>query len=193
LDAVLLLPLLTGGGVLLLVLLLIWSARTYNRLVRQRNQASASWAQIDVQLTRRHELIPNLVETVRGYAAHERAALESVVSARSGAVTAAGGAGVADRAEAENLLTQALGRLFALAEAYPDLKANQNFAGLQRELATTEDKIAYARQFYNSAVQSLTNTIQSVPSNVIARLFGFRPPEYFEAAADARGPVQVRF
>jgi LemA protein len=192
LDAVLLMPLLLAVGGLLLAGSLIWSVRTYNRLVRQRNQANASWAQIDVQLTRRHELIPNLVDTVRGYAAHERSALEAVVSARSGAVTA-GGAGVADRAEAENQLTQALGRLFALAEAYPDLKANQNFAGLQRDLAATEDKIAYARQFYNSAVQSLTNTIQSVPSNAIARLFGFRAPEYFEAAADARGPVQIRF
>jgi LemA protein len=100
---------------------------------------------------------------------------------------------VAERAEAENLLTQALGQLFALAERYPDLKANQNFAGLQRELATTEDKIAYARQFYNSAVQTLTNTIQSVPSNLVAGMFGFRPPDYFETAGDQRGPVQVRF
>jgi LemA protein len=191
LDSVLL-PVIGGLGCLLLVLVLVWAVVTYNKLVRQRNQTSASWAQIDVQLKRRHDLVPNLVETVRGYAAHERGALEAVVNARTGAVNAASG-GVAGRAEAENLLTETLGRLFALSEAYPDLKANQNFAALQRELATTEDKIAYARQFYNSAVQTLTDTIQSVPSNLVAGMFGFRPPEYFEAAGDERGPVQVRF
>jgi LemA protein len=191
LDAALL-PIVAGLSCLVVVLILVWVMVTYNKLVRQRNQMKASWAQIDVQLKRRHDLIPNLVETVRGYAAHEREALEAVVKARSGAVGAAG-AGVADRAEAENLLTQALGRLFALSEAYPDLKANQNFGQLQRELATTEDKIAYARQFYNSAVQTLTNTIQSVPSNLVASMFGFRPPEYFEATGDERGAVQVRF
>jgi LemA protein len=191
LDAALL-PIVAGFGCLIVVLILVWVVVTYNKLVRQRNQTRASWAQIDVQLKRRHDLIPNLVETVRGYAAHEREALEAVVRARSGAVSVAG-AGVADRAEAENLLTQALGRLFALSEAYPDLKANQNFGQLQRELAATEDKIAYARQFYNSAVQTLTNTIQSVPSNLVAGMFGFRPPEYFEATGDERGPVQVRF
>ena len=115
-----------------------------------------------------------------------------MVAARTGAVSAAG-AGVAERAGAENLLTEMLGRLFALSEAYPDLKANQNFAGLQRELAATEDKIAYARQFYNSAVQTLTTTIQSVPTNLIAGMTGFRPPDYFEAAGSERGPVQVQF
>lgn len=186
-----LLTLVGAGGCALLMVALIWAALTYNRLVRQRNQTRASWAQIDVQLKRRHDLIPNLVETVRGYATHERTTLDAVITARNGAMTA--GADVASRAEAENVLTQTLGRLFALAESYPDLKANQNFADLHRELATTEDKIAYARQFYNSAVQSLTNTIQSVPSNVIAGLFRFRPPDYFEAAGDERGPVRVQF
>jgi LemA protein len=185
-------PVIGGLGCLLVVVLLVWALISYNKLVRQRNQVKASWAQIDVQLTRRHELIPNLVETVKGYASHERATLEAVTAARSGAVSAAG-AGVAERAGAENMLTETLGRLFALSEAYPDLKANQNFAALQRELAATEDKIAYARQFYNSAVQTLTTTIQSVPTNLIAGMTGFRPPDYFEAAGSERGPVQVQF
>ena len=181
-----------GIVVLVVVLLVGWGLATYNRLVRQRNQVQASWAQIDVQLKRRYDLIPNLVETVKGYAAHERGTLEAVVAARSGAMAASGGA-VAGRADAENMLTQALGRLFALAEAYPDLKANQNFAALQSELANTEDKIAYARQFYNSAVQTLNTTIQSVPSNLIAGIGRFRTLEFFEAAGGERGPVQVRF
>jgi len=183
------------GAVALVVLLLIgWTISTYNRLVRQRNQVRASWAQVDVQLVRRYDLIPNLVETVKGYAAHERSTLEAVVSARNTAMAAAGTpGGTADRAAAENVLTQALGRLFALAEAYPDLKANQNFAALQAELANTEDKISYSRQFYNSAVQTLTNSIQSFPSSLVAGLGKFEPPAYFEAAGGERGPVQVRF
>jgi LemA protein len=189
------LPLLIGGvGCLLLVVLLVWVLSSYNRLVRQRNQVRASWAQIDVQLKRRHDLIPNLVETVRGYAGHERATLEAVVAARSGAVQAGQArAGVVERSGAENMLTQALGRLFALSEAYPDLRASHNFVALQQELAVTEDKIAYARQFYNSAVQTLTNTVQSVPTNLIAGAAGFHPPDYFEAAGAERGPVQVQF
>jgi LemA protein len=186
------LPLLGGLGCLLVVVGLVWALIAYNRLVRQRNQVKASWAQIDVQLKRRHDLIPNLVETVKAYASHERTTLEAVVAARTGAVDATQRP-VAERAGAENLLTEALGRLFALSEAYPDLKANQNFAALQQELAGTEDKIAYARQFYNSAVQTLTDTIQSVPTNLIAGLGGFHPPDYFEAAGAERGPVQVQF
>ena len=183
------------GAIALVVLLLIgWTISTYNRLVRQRNQVRASWAQVDVQLVRRYDLIPNLVETVKGYAAHERSTLEAVVSARNTAMAAAGTpGGTADRAAAENVLTQALGRLFALAEAYPDLKANQNFAALQAELANTEDKISYSRQFYNSAVQTLTNSIQSFPSSLVAGLGKFEPPAYFEAVGGERGPVQVRF
>ncbi|MFU8871797.1 LemA family protein [Micromonospora sp. SL4-19] len=183
-----------GGLFCLLVVVVIgWVLAAYNRLVRQRNQVQASWAQIDVQLKRRHDLIPNLVETVKGYAAHERGTLESVVAARTGAIAAAGGPGVADRAAAENVLTQALGRLFALAEAYPDLKANQNFAALQGELANTEDKVAYARQFYNSAVQTFNTTVQSVPTNIIAGIGGFRAMDFFEAPDGERAPVQVRF
>ena len=149
------------GGIccLLVVVLVIWLIATYNKLVRQRNQVDASWAQIDVQLKRRYDLIPNLVETVKGYAAHEKGTLDAVVQARNRAVAAAS-ADPAARAQAESRLTQTLGRLFALAEAYPNLKANENFAALQAELANTEDKIAYARQFYNSAVQTYNNATQ---------------------------------
>jgi LemA protein len=183
-----------GGLVCLLVVVaIIWAAVTYNRLVRLRNQVDASWAQIDVQLKRRYDLIPNLVETVKGYAAHERGTLEAVVSARGNAMAAAQAPGLADRAEAENMLTQTLGRLFALAEAYPDLKANQNFAALQAELAGTEDKIAYARQFFNSAVQTFNTSVQTLPTNIIAGVGGFRPRDFFQTAGGERGPVQVRF
>lgn len=177
---------------LLIVLLVVWFAVSYNTLVRQRNQVDTSWAQIDVQLKRRYDLIPNLVETVKGYAAHERGTLEAVVAARNGAVAAAG-QGPAERAHAENALTQSLGRLFALAEAYPTLKADQSFAALQAELRNTEDKIAYARQFFNSAVQTYNTSIQSIPTNLIAGVFGFRAREFFEATGGERGPVQVRF
>jgi LemA protein len=183
------------GGVLLVLILamIIWIIAAYNRLVRLRNQADASWAQIDVQLKRRHDLIPNLVRTVQGYTAHERGTLEAVVAARSNAMNLSDGAGPARRAEAENLLTQALGRLIAIAEAYPDLKADHNFAALHVELTNTEDKIAYARQFFTSAVQSYNNAVQTVPTNLIAGLGGFRAREFFQAAGEERGPVQVGF
>ena len=182
-----------GGAVCLFAVLVIgWALSAYNRLVRQRNQVEAAWAQIDVQLKRRYDLIPNLVETVKGYAAHERGTLDAVIQARNSAVNAAGAAPAA-RAQAENALTQTLGRLFALAEAYPNLKANQNFLGLQNELAGTEDKIAYARQFYNSAVQTYNTSTQSIPTNIIAGVGGFRPRDLFQAMGDERGPVQVRF
>ena len=185
---------LVGGLIcLLVVLIIVWGVVAYNRLVRLRNQVDASWAQIDVQLKRRYDLIPNLVETVKGYAAHERGTLEAVVAARGSAFNAAQAPGVGDRAAAEGLLTQTLGRLFALAEAYPDLKANENFRALQAELGNTEDKIAYARQFYNSAVQTFNTAVQSVPTNLIAGLGGFRARDFFEAAGGERGPVQVRF
>jgi LemA protein len=184
----------SGLVCLLAVVLAGWALVAYNRLVRQRNQVQASWAQIDVQLKRRHDLIPNLVETVKGYAAHERGTLDAVVAARNNAVAAAArDPGVGGRAAAESVLTQTLGRLFALAEAYPDLKANQNFAALQGELANTEDKIAYARQFYNSAVQTYNTSVQSLPTNVVAGVGGFRVTAFFEAEGGERGPVQVRF
>jgi LemA protein len=179
---------------LVVVILIIWALVTYNKLVRQRNQVRASWAQIDVQLKRRYDLIPNLVETVKGYAAHERGTLEAVIAARSGAVNAAEqGAGPAQRAEAENMLTQTLGRLFALAEAYPNLKANENFLSLQGELSGTEDRIAYARQFYNSGVQTYNTSIQSIPTNIVAGVGGFKAEDLFQASGAERGPVQVQF
>jgi LemA protein len=183
-----------GGGCvcLLVILLLVWGVVTYNKLVRQRNQVDASWAQIDVQLKRRYDLIPNLVETVKGYASHERGTLDAVIQARNSAVGNAGSA-PSSRAETENALTQTLGRLFALAEAYPNLKANENFNALQGELANTEDKIAYARQFYNASVQTYNTSTQSIPTNIIAGVGGFRQRDLFEAAGGERGPVQVRF
>jgi LemA protein len=181
-----------GLACVVAVLLVVWAIATYNRLVRQRNQVQASWAQIDVQLKRRYDLIPNLVETVRGYAEHERGTLDAVVQARNSAISAAGAPPEA-RAEAENALTQTLGRLFALAESYPNLKANENFLGLQNELSGTEDKISYARQFYNSAVQTFNTSIQSVPTNIIAGMGGFRVQNLFETTGAERGPVQVRF
>lgn len=188
-----LIGLVLGGLVcLVLVALVVWGLSAYNKLVRQRNQVQASWAQIDVQLKRRVDLIPNLVETVKGYAAHEKGTLEAVIQARNSAI-AASSQGPAGRAEAENVLTQTLGRLFALSEAYPNLKANENFAALQSELTGTEDKIAYSRQFYNSAVQTFNTSIQTVPTNIIAGFGGFKTMEYFEAAEGERGPVQVRF
>ena len=182
-----------GGAVCLFAVLIIaWGLSSYNRLVRQRNQVDAAWAQIDVQLKRRYDLIPNLVETVRGYAAHERGTLDAVIQARNFAVGAAAQA-PATRAQAENALTQTLGRLFALAEAYPNLKANQNFLALQSELGNTEDKIAYARQFHNSAVQTYNTSTQSIPTNIVAGFGGFRARDLFQAVGDERGPVQVRF
>jgi LemA protein len=177
---------------LVIVLLVLWVILTYNKLVRQRNQVDASWAQIDVQLKRRYDLIPNLVETVKGYAAHEKGTLDAVIQARNTAV-AASNADPAARANAENAVTQTLGRLFALAEAYPNLKANENFMALQSELANTEDKIAYARQFYNSAVQTYNNATQTIPANIIAGMMGFKPKQFFETGEGERGPVQVRF
>src|SRR6266540_3830313 len=145
-----------------------------------------------VQLKRRHSRIPNLVETVKGYAAHERGTLEAVISARNSAM-AVQGKGPGNQAAAEGALTQALGRLFALSEAYPDLKANQNFLGLQSELGETEDKIAYARQFYNSSVQTLNSAVQSIPTNLIAGMGGFRVEQYFEAIGGEREDVRVQF
>ena len=162
----------------------------YNGLVGLRNRIDGAWSQIDVQLQRRYDLIPNLVETVKGYATHEKGVFEAVTQARAAAI---GAQGVAQQAQAENMVTSALKSLFAVAEAYPDLKANQNFLALQEELAGTEGRIAYARQFYNDSVQAYNTRIQSVPSNVIARSFGFTEREYFEADDTSRGPVSVRF
>jgi LemA protein len=161
---------------------LLWLVGAYNSLVRLRNQLENAWAQIDVQLKRRHDLIPNLVETVKGYAKHERETLEKVIQARNIAVSAKG---VAERAEAENILTGALKSLFAVAEAYPDLKANQNFLRLQEELTSTENKVAFSRQFYNDATMTYNVRIEIFPMNVVASLFNFGRREFFEVKAEA--------
>jgi LemA protein len=172
------------------VLVALYLAMSYNRLVKLRNRIANAWAQIDVQLKRRYDLIPNLVETVKGYAKHERETFDAVTQARANAINAQG---VAAQAGAENMLTSTLKSLFAVAEAYPELKANQNFLALQEELTSTEGRIAYARQFYNDAVLQLNNKVQSFPSNIIANMFGFREHEYFEADDTSRGPVTVQF
>ena len=163
----------------IIVILIFIFIGIYNGLVRLRNQVKNAWAQIDVQLKRRYDLIPNLVETVKGYAKHEREVFENVTKARTAAQQVAN-AGPAARAQAEGGLTQALGRLFAVAEAYPDLKANQNFLALQEELTSTENKISFARQFYNDSVLRYNNQTQMFPSNIIAGMAGFKAAEFFE-------------
>ncbi|MFZ4516601.1 MAG: LemA family protein [Acidimicrobiia bacterium] len=175
------------GIVVVLVLALIG---LYNGLVRSRNNVDNAWSQIGVQLKRRYDLIPNLVETVKGYAAHEAGVFEKVTEARSNAMQATGPAA---QAQAENMLSGALKSLFAVAEAYPDLKANQNFLNLQEELTSTEDRIAYARQYYNDSVLRFNNKIQTFPAVVIAGMFNFQKREFFETAPEEQGPVTVQF
>jgi LemA protein len=172
------------------VLVGLYFLAQYNGLVRLRNRIESAWSQIDVQLQRRYDLIPNLVETVKGYAKHEKETFERVIQARNQAMSAQG---VANQAQAENVITGALKSLFALSEAYPDLKANTNFLNLQEELSGTEGKIAYARQFYNDSVQSYNTKTQTFPSSVVANSFGFKTREYFEADDTSRGPVKVDF
>ena len=163
----------------------------YNRLVVLRNRVDNSWSQIDVQLRRRYDLIPNLVNTVKGYATHESETFEKVTQARNMAVNATT---VAEQGQAENMLTGALKSLFAVAEAYPELKANENFLHLQEELTGTESKIAYARQFYNDSVMSYNTSIQSFPANLLAGIFGFTQREYFEIElAEVREAPEVSF
>lgn len=172
-------------GVLLLAIILV-----FNRLVRLRNRVDNSWSGIDVQLRRRYDLIPNLVESVKGYATHERQLFEEVTKARA-AGEAAGT--VQDQATAENQITRGLRQLLAVAENYPQLKANENFLALQEELTATESKIAFARQFYNDQVQSYNTLIQSFPSNLVAGLFRFTSRPFFDIDEPARGPVSVGF
>src|ERR1041384_1656229 len=162
--------------------IVVWAVGGYNGLVRLRNQLENAWAQIDVQLKRRHDLIPNLVETVKGYAAHERKTLEAVIQARNMAIAAKG---VAERAEAENVLSGALKSLFAVSETYPELKANQNFMRLQEELTSTENKAAFSRHFYNDSVMTYNTQIEVFPQNLIAGMFGFTRREFFEVKAEA--------
>ncbi|MCE5203648.1 MAG: LemA family protein [Coriobacteriales bacterium] len=179
------------GAVGLVLLVVVFAAiGIYNRLVTLRNRVDNAWSQIDVQLRRRYDLIPNLVETVKGYAAHEKETLEKVVAARNAAM---GAQTVKEHSDAENALSSTLRELFAVAEAYPDLKANQNFLMLQEELSGTESKIAYARQFYNDSVMSYNTATQTFPSNLLAGMFGFTAREYFEIEEAAKEPVKVAF
>jgi LemA protein len=172
------------------LLLLVFIVYIYNRMIILRNRIENAWSQIDVQLKRRFDLIPNLVETVKGYAAHEKQTFEMVTKARAQMANAGT---VAEQAEANNMLTKALKTLFAVAENYPELKANENFMMLQEELAGTESKIAYARQFYNDSVMSFNTLIQSFPASIIANMFSFKSKEYFEIEETARENVEVKF
>jgi LemA protein len=175
-------------ALLVLVGLFFWIG--FNGLVKRRNQVDNAWSQIDVQLKRRHDLIPNLVETVKGYAAHERGTFEAVTNARANAINAQS---PQDQAQAENVLSGALKSLFAVAEAYPDLKANQNFLNLQEELTSSEDKVAYARQYYNDSVLNYNTQIQKFPTVLLAGMFHFEKREFFDAAPEDTEPVQVQF
>ena len=177
--------------IIVLVVVLVLGIVLYNGLVRKRNQVDNAWSQIDVQLKRRLDLIPNLVETVKGYAAHEREALEAVIAARNTALAAP--SEPAAQAVADNVVSGALRQLFALSEAYPDLKANQNFLNLQEELTATESRVAYARQFYNDSVLGYHNSLDTFPSLLVARLGGFQRKEFFEAEEQAQNPPSVSF
>lgn len=161
-------------------LVVLWAVMAYNGLVRLRNRVQNAWSQIDVQLKRRHDLIPNLVETAKGYMRHERETLESVTRARNLAAGAASGADIGKRAEVESELSSALGRFFLVVENYPDLKANQNFLALQEELTSTENKIAFSRQYYNDEVMRFNTRLQIFPTNVVAGAMGFTSREFFE-------------
>jgi LemA protein len=168
--------------------LLLYGILAFNRLVRHRNRVENSWSGIDVQLRRRYDLIPNLIQTVQGYAQHERELFDRVTRARTRAIEAGT---IGDQAEAEREVTRSLGRLLAVAEAYPQLRANENFLALQEELTATESKIAFARQFFNDQVMRFNTLIQQFPSVLIARLTGFREREFFETEEDSRGAVAV--
>ncbi|HYH58699.1 MAG TPA: LemA family protein [Thermoleophilaceae bacterium] len=178
--------------VAIVVLLVAFVVVTYNALVAKRNRSQNAWAQVDVQLRRRYDLIPNLVESVKGYASHEQSTFQAVTEARAAAQSAEG---PAEQAQAEAALSGALGRLMAVAEAYPALRATENFQQLQAELGETEDKIATARQIYNDTVLTYNNAVQQIPTNIVAGIFRFKTREYFEVAAGdpAREPVAVEF
>jgi LemA protein len=183
----------TLGIIAFVVLIAIWFVTAYNHFVRLVNHAKEAWSDIDVQLKRRYDLIPNLVNTVKGYATHESTAFEKVTAARSAAM---GATSVADKAKNENMLEGALKSIFAIAEAYPDLKANTNFLELQRELSDTENKIQASRRFYNGNVRELNTGVQVFPNNIVAKIFNVSPMEYFELGAEeaaAKNPVEVKF
>ena len=174
----------------IIIIILVAIVAIYNGLVTARNKMKNAWAQIDVQLNRRADLIPNLVETVKGYAAHESSVFEDVTAARAGLMNANG---VKEISDANNQLSSTLKTLFAVAENYPELKANENFKDLQAQLAQTEDKIAYSRQFYNDTVLMYNNKCQTFPSNIFAGMFGFKEADFFEAAGEARSVPKVEF
>ena len=174
----------------IIVILIIWAIAIYNGLIRLKNRVDEAWSDIDVQLKRRYDLIPNLVNTVKGYAAHEKEVFEKVTEARTRAMSAQS---AGDKAQAENMLSQTLKSLFAVAENYPDLKANQNFLELQRELTDTEDKIQAARRFYNGNVRDFNTKIQVFPNNLIAGSLGYTAREFFEAEEGEKEPVKVEF
>lgn len=176
--------------VLIVIIIIIAFVLMYNGLVDSRNKVKNAWSQIDVQLNRRADLIPNLVETVKGYASHEKSVFEKVTQARAGLMNATT---VSEKSEANNALTQSLKSLFAVAENYPDLKANENFLSLQKQLSETEDKIAYSRQFYNDTVLMYNNKCQKIPTNIVASLFGFEQADFFKAPEGASEVPQVKF
>jgi len=179
-------------GIIVVVILAIIGM--YNSLIRLKNRVDEAWSDIDVQLKRRYNLIPNLVETVKGYAAHEKETLEKVIQARNAAMAAPAGGNIKKQAEAENMLSSTLKSIFALSESYPDLKANQNFLELQRELADTENKIQAARRFYNGNVRDFNTKIQVFPTNIMAGMLGFKARDFFEIEeAKERETVKVRF
>ena len=174
----------------IIALLVIYVISVYNKLVNSRNKVENQWSQIDVQLKRRADLIPNLVETVKGYAKHEEGTLTKVIEMRNKAVNAST---VNEKVEANNELTGALSRLMVIAEAYPELKANQNFVSLQNDLKDTEDKISYARQFYNDSAMNFNNLVEMFPSNIIANMFGFKKFEFFKVEEEAKEVPKVEF
>jgi len=178
----------------LVLILVMWVMGTYNGLVSRRNEAKNSWSQIDVQLKRRYDLIPNLVETVKGYMKHEKETLENVIKARQQAVDFRNAGNIGELMKADGALTQSLGRLFAVAEGYPDLKANQNMLSLQEELTSTENRIGFARQAYNDAVMKMNNGIEQFPANIVAGMFNFKQGEFFEVESEEeRKAVKVSF
>ncbi len=177
--------------IVILLILLVYSIAIYNSLVRLKNQSEEAWSSIDIQLKRRHDLIPNLVETVKGYAAHEKETLSKVIEARNMAMNASGS--IEKRAEAENFLTGTLKSLFALSENYPNLKANENFLQLQNTLNEIEDNIQSARRYYNAVVRDLNTKIEMFPSSIIANMFNFTKKEYFEIEEREKEPVKVKF
>lgn len=176
--------------IIIVVVIGVVAALMYNKLVTVRNRVRNAWHQIDVQLKRRYDLVPNLVETVKGYASHEKEVFERVTEARAKAM---GASSVGETSEANNMLTATLKSLFAVAEAYPELKANQNFLRLQEELTSTENKIAFARQFYNDVTMQYNTSIQKIPFNLIASLFNFKIADYWEIPEAEKGPVEVKF